>query len=294
MQKYLLGIDNGGSEIKCVVYDTDGREIAAAGERLPMIIPSPDISERNLMSVWKANVKAIKDAIEKSGISAKDIAGIGLTGYGNGICFVDGDGNATENGIVSTDNRAAGIVSRFKKDGIERKIFERTYQNIWSAQPAALLPWFKENKPEVLKNSRYAFGIKDYIRFKLTGNFCTEITEASSGCLYNLKTRQFDQEIFDILDIKEYFDLMPPCAGSTDIAGYVTREAASVTGLKEGTPVAAGYFDIDAGALGSGVMNEDMLSLIAGTWSINEYITKDICKNYDKVINTATISNKEG
>lgn len=294
MKKYLLGIDNGGSEIKCAIFDTCGREIAVTRQRLPLMIPFPDFSERNLIEVWDANVRAIKESIEKSGIDPEMIIGIGLTGYGNGICFLDKDGNPTESAIVSTDNRAANIVSRFKKDGTEGRIFEKTYQTIWSAQPAALLPWFKENKPEVLEKSSFAVGIKDYIRFKLTGKICTEITEASSGCLYNLKTREFDEEIFDILGIKQYINLMPPCTESTEIVGYVTREAAEATGLKEGTPVSGGYFDIDAGALASGVLDEEILCLITGTWSINEYLTQNPCRDYDKVQNTTTLSYKEG
>jgi L-xylulokinase len=294
MPKYLLGIDNGGSEIKCGIFDTRGREIAVSSQRLPIMVPSPNISERDLTQVWKANIQAIKEVLEKGKVDASLIVGIGLTGYGNGICFVDKNGNPTENAVVSMDNRAAAIVSRLKKDGTERRVFEKTCQTIWSAQPAALLPWFKENKPEVLEKSSFILGIKDYIRFKLTGEIYTEITEASSGCLYNLKTRQFDEELFDILGIKECFKMMPPCAASTELTGWVAKEASELTGLREGTPVAGGYFDIDAGALASGILDEEMLCLIAGTWSINEYLTKEACDNYDEIRNTATLSYKEG
>ena len=292
--RYLLGIDNGGSEIKCAVFDTSGKEIAVVGERLPIEVPFPGYSERDLEQVWEANKRAMKKAIEKAGICSSEIIGIGLTGYGNGLCFIDAIGNPVEKAIVSTDNRAADLVLEFKKNGTERCIFEKTYQNIWSAQPAALLPWFLKNKPEVLKGSQYAIGIKDYIRYKLTGKIVTELTEASSGCLYNLKTREFDKEIFELLEIQDYFHLMPKCIGSTEIAGTITREVAVETGLKEGTPVVGGYFDIDASALASGILDGESLCLIAGTWSINEYLTEEACKDYDKVQNTVTLSYKEG
>lgn len=290
MKQYLMGIDNGGSEIKCAVFGMDGEEIAVAGRRLPISVPAPGFTERDALQVWEANAEAIREAIEKAGISGKQIKAVGLTGYGNGLCLVDGKGEPTCSCIVSTDNRAADYCRRFAENGAERAIYPMTCQTIWSAQPAALLPWFKDNRPEVLEKSAWYLSIKDFIRFRLTGVFACEMTDASSGCLLNLHTREFDQKIFDALGIGELRRLMPPCLESTDVSGYVTAEAAKRTGLAEGTPVAGGYFDIDAGALASGVLGPDMLCLIAGTWSINEYLRAEANTDYDKNCNTVTLS----
>ncbi len=290
MTQYLMGIDNGGSEIKCVLFDDQGNQIAAARQRVEMKIPSPGFTERDGDLVWQANAEVIHETITKAGISSQQIAAVGLTGYGNGICLVDAEGKQTYPCIVSTDSRASSYCQAFRESGAERVIYPFTLQTTWSAQPVALLAWFRDNHPEVLKASAYCLGIKDLIRFHLTGEFSTEITEASSTCLCNLHTRTFDPEIFKAFGLSEYFRLMPPCHESTAISGKVTDLAAEQTGLQSGTPVVAGYFDIDAAAFGSGVLDESILCLVAGTWSINEHLSKSANTDYDHNANTVTLS----
>ncbi len=290
MKQYLMGIDNGGSEIKCAVFELDGREVAVSGRRLPISVPAPGYSERDGNQVWAANAEAIRETLELAGIRGSQILAVGLTGYGNGLCLVDAAGEPVCSCIVSTDNRAADYCRRFAENGAERAIYPRTCQTIWSAQPAALLPWFKDHRPEVLERSAWYLSIKDFIRFRLTGEFACELTDASSGGLLNLHTKQFDPEIFKALGISDCLRLMPPCLESTAVSGYVTKEASRLTGLAPGTPVAGGYFDIDAGALASGVLGPDMLCLIAGTWSINEYLKAEANTDYDKNHNTVTLS----
>ena len=294
MKQYLLGIDNGGSDIKCALFDTDGKEISAASTQVPIKTPLPGYTERDCNDVWFANVKVIKEAIEKANVDSKDIVSIGITAYGNGLVFVDENIEPVYPAIVSTDDRGKDYCQKFKKDGTERKIFPYTRQTTWSAQPAILLPWFKDNNNEVYKKTRWILSMKDYIRYKLTGNLKGELTEASSTCLMNLDTKEYDKNIFEALGILDSFEKMPPVLKSTDISGYITKEVSSLTGLKEGTPVAAGYFDIDANALASGILSDDELCLIAGTWSINEFLTKDATKDFDSRTNIATLSYVDG
>lgn len=290
MGEYLLGIDNGGSEIKCALFDTSGRTLCVTRRRVPMLLPAPGRTERRAEDVWHANAEAIREAVKTSGIDAKDIRAVGLTGYGNGILLVDENGRPTYHCIVSTDARASDYGDRFEASGAERAIYPLTKQTIWAAQPAALLPWFRDNDPAVLAQSTWCLGIKDWVRYCLTGVFATELTEASSTCLCNLDTHQFDETIFRALGIEDCRRLMPPIAESTAVTGRVTAAAAAETGLAEGTPVAGGYFDIDASALASGVLDESLLCLIAGTWSINEYVCKTANTDYDSNKNTVTLS----
>ena len=288
-EKYLIGIDNGGSEIKCAVFTLDGRELAVASRRLPIEVPQPGWSERDSLEVWQKSAEAISEALDRADINGADIAGVGLTGYGNGFCLVDETGTPTYKAIVSTDERADDICTEFATNGVERAIYPLTCQSTWAAQPIALLAWFKRNKPEALEVSRWVLGIKDWIRYKLTGEFTTEITEASSTCLCNLHTRQFDPAIFRAAGIDDCFNLMPRIIGSTECGGYVTAEAAEATGLAEGTPVVGGFFDIDACEFASGVADTETLCLIAGTWSINERLATTANTDYDKNKNTVTL-----
>lgn len=284
--KYLLGLDNGGTKTKCAVYDIEGNELSVASQNLPLDTPHVGWTERDPGKVWQANCEVIRQAVADAGIDPADIIGLGLTGYGNGACFVDEEGVPVYPCIVSTDSRANGYLDQWEKDGTMQKVYELTYQKIWDAQPAALIPWFRDNRPDVLEKTRYTLDMKDYIRFRLTGELVSEITAASSGCLMNIKTLEFDKEIFKLLDIEKYFGINPPYVGSTDISGRITKEASISTGIPEGVPVSGGYFDIDAGALASGVLDEQTLCCIAGTWSINEYISSDLESNYGKFSNT--------
>lgn len=286
MAGYLVGLDNGGTKTKCAVFDLEGREAGVGSASLPLETPREGWTERDAEAVWRINQEAVREAVHKSGIDPKEIIGVGLTGYGNGACFTDKNGKAVYPCIVSTDSRASSYLDRWEKDGTMKAVYERTMQKIWDAQPAALIPWFRDHAPEVLEKASYVLDIKDYIRCCLTGNLCGEITAASSGCLMNIRTLQYDREIFELLGIGNYYGIQPPCVGSTDISGYITKEAAELTGLPEGIPVSGGYFDIDAGAFASGVLDEETLCLIAGTWSINEYITKDLDSGYGKFSNT--------
>lgn len=290
MKRYLMGIDNGGSNIKCAVFDLNGREMAVADEQIPMNIPSPGFTERDAEAVWQANVRVIRKSMEKAGVTGEEIAGIGLTGFGNGMVLVDEKLNAVYPAIISTDDRARDYCRKFREDGTERKLFPYTRQTTWSAQPAVMLPWFRDNRPEILEKTRWILSMKDFIRLRLTGEIAGEITDASSGCLVDLDTRKFEPELFEILGIKECYEKMPPILESTEISGYVTEKTAELTGLMAGTPVAAGYFDIDANALASGVLSSKELCLIAGTWSINEFLSKEASKDIDTKENVATLS----
>lgn len=288
--KRLLAIDNGGSEIKVALFSLDGHEVYVATRRLPMDFPAPGHTERSANAVWRANADAIRETMEESGTRPEDVLGIGLTGYGNGICLVDENGEAVAPLIVSTDERAGALRDELRASGAERAIYPLTRQTMWAAQPACLLPWFKRDRPEVLARARWCLGVKDLIRLRLTGEVATEITEASSGCLVNLDTRDYDDAIFETLGIPELRRIMPPIVESTAVSGRVSERAAAECGLAAGTAVAGGYFDVDAAALASGVRDCETLSLIAGTWSINEHLSKTANANYDKNANTTTLS----
>lgn len=290
MEKYLIGIDNGGSDIKCAIFDLHGKELAVVDTQVPLNIPELGFTERDAESVWEANVYVIREALRKAQIPGGAVAAVGLTGYGNGMVLVDEAFRAVYPVIVSTDDRSSDYCKKFREDGTEKKMFPYTLQTTWSAQPAVMLPWFKEHKPEILEKTRWILSIKDFIRQRLTGAISGEITDASSGCLVNLDTRNYEPCLFEILQIEDCFEKMPPILESTEVSGYITKEAANKTGLAEGIPVAAGYFDIDANALASGVLSADELCLIAGTWSINEYLSKTAPREIEKKQNTVTLS----
>lgn len=274
MTHYFLGIDNGGSVTKAVLFDAQGREIAAASARVPMLRPRPGFTERDMEALWQANAEVIRQAVADADVDPAQIAGVACTGHGKGLYVWGKDGKPAYNGIVSTDARAWMYPEQWEKDGTAAKVFPRTMQTPLACQPVALWRWFQDNGPEVLERVRWVFAVKDYIRFRLTGEAFAEVTDYSGTSLMNLADAAFDREVMRDFGVADMADKLPPLRNSTDLCGAITAEVAALTGLKAGTPVAGGMFDIDACAVAMDVTDEKNLCVIAGTWGINEYISR--------------------
>ena len=272
--RYFLGLDNGGTATKAALFDEKGRELAVAGMETETQISRSGYIERDMEKMWKANCSVIRSVIQKAGIEPEKIACVAVCGHGKGLYLWGKDQKPAYRGILSTDNRAWRYPEQWKQDGTESEVFKRTCQHILSSQPVSLLAWLRDHEPDVLNRTQWIFACKDYIRFRLTGEACAERTDYSGCNLLNLYTGDYDEKLMELFGLKEYMDRLPPLKASADVCGYVTREAAEAAGLKEGTPVAGGAFDIDACALAAGITDETRICMIAGTWSINEYIAK--------------------
>ncbi len=270
--KYYLGLDNGGTATKAAVFSECGKELATAGMDTAMLVPKAGFTERDMDEMWEANCQVVKEALKKAGISGEEVACVAVCGHGKGLYLWGKDGKPVRNGIISTDNRAWKYPLGWQQDGTEDKVFERSCQHILSSQPVSLLAWLKDYEPEVLEKTRWIFACKDYVRFRLTNEAFAERTDYSGCNLVNLHTGEYDQELLELFGLSECMNKLPPLRNSTDICGYITKDAAKKTGLKEGIPVGGGAFDIDACALAVGITNEEHVCMIAGTWSINEYI----------------------
>jgi len=272
--QYLLGIDNGGTVSKVGLFTLDGQEVAVASCKTEMLSPKPGYTERNMENMWQATAEAIRQALTISNINSKDIVAIACTGHGNGLYLVDNQGQPVRNGIGSTDNRARKYIDRWLEQGVNKAVRPKTMQSIWQAQPNVLLAWIRDHEPEVLKRTRWALMCKDYIRYRLTGEIFAELTDMSGTSLMSVRDRDYDMEVLEAFGIAEMRDILPPIKRTEDICGYITFEAADETGLTKGTPVAGGMFDIDACGLACGMINENQLCMVAGTWGNNQYISK--------------------
>ena len=273
--KYLLGLDNGGTTTKAALFDVHGKEIGVSSTGTRMLTPRPGFTERDMEEMWQANCQVIRSVLEKTKVSPDDVAGVAVCGHGKGLYLWGKDGKPARNGIISTDNRAYAYPVRWKADGTQEKVFALSCQHIMACQPVALLAWLQDNEPEVMDNIAWVFECKDYVRFRLTGEARAEITDYSGANLVNLHTRAYDDELLACFGISCIRGALPPLCKSSEIAGYITQETARLCGLKAGTPVAGGMFDIDACAIAVNVLNEDNICMIAGTWSINEYLRRE-------------------
>lgn len=275
IKRYYIGLDNGGSVTKAAIFDDTGKEIAISQTQVEPIMPKVGFVERDAKELYNANIKCIRDVIEKSGIEPINIAAISVTGFGNGLFLVGENGEPVYNAVISTDTRAAKYVKRWYADGVFDKILPKTNQVIWAGQIGPLLAWFRDNMPDVLNKARYVFSCTDFIRFKLTGEAYGEISNMSAASIMNIKEKKYDENVLEGFGIRTYKTLLPPLKNSDEICGRITKEVSRLTGIPEGTPVAGGMVDFAACPLATGVINEDVLSAVAGTWSINSYIAKE-------------------
>lgn len=274
MKQYFIGIDNGGTVSKAALFDIEGNEITTAWRYVDTINLKDGWSERDASKMWLSTASAIREVIVNSKIEPQQIACVSCTGHGNGLYLIDKKGELARNAINSNDERAVKYIEQWKKNGIDDKVLNKTAQSLWAAQPNALLSWIRDNEPYVFDNIDYILMAKDFIRYKLTGEIAAEITDMSATSLMNVVTGKYDIEVLNLFSLEQIENMLPPIVESTDICGYVTPQAAIQTGLLVGTPVAAGVFDIDACALSSGVINSEQMSIVAGTWGNNQYISQ--------------------
>ena len=275
MERYYLGIDNGGTTTKAALFNHRGEEVAAAGRAEKNIHLQNNGNERDANLMWENTCSAIRETIRSSGISPGQIKAVACTGHGNGLYLVDQNGDPVRNAINSTDGRAQSYIDKWTEQGAGKKALPLTAQSLWAAQPNALLSWIRDHEPEVLDKARWILMAKDYIRFRLTGKAFAEITDMSGTSLMNVISGRYDTGVLKIFDIEKFQEMLPPLIGSTDVAGKITDEAAGLTRLMAGTPVAGGMFDIDACGLASGIVDEEQMSMVIGTWGNNQYIARD-------------------
>lgn len=273
MARYLMGIDNGGTVIKAALYRLDGKEIAVASQHTPVFSPQPGYQQRDMEEVWQKNCACIRQVLKQAAISPEEVTALAVCGHGKGLYLWGKDGRPAYPGIASTDNRAWSYPGRWKESGIFSQLYPQLCQQQLACQPSALLAWLKDHEPTVYQNIQWVFSIKDYIRFRLTGTALSECTDLSGSGLMDVKNQCIDSQLLRTLGIEEAAEMIPPLCRSFDLCGQVTPEAAALTGLCPGTPVAGGMFDIDACAIAMAVTSPDQLCTITGTWSINEFIS---------------------
>ena len=278
MGQFIVGIDIGLSFTKSVIYDLKGNLIIESKKQTPIAVNDGVLSEIKLRELWLTVKLVTEESLYKSDIKNSDIIGVGVSGYGNGVCLLDKNKEPLINGITSMDLRALGIL-KSKGNKIYRKLRKNILQNLWAGQPTLILMWLKENKPEVYEQIGGILFCKDWIVHCLTGELTTDYSDISaSGLLDNVK-KDYNKKILKVFGLEDLSGSMPKLLKSYEIAGVVSKKSADETGLKEGTPVIAGLFDVDACGIGAGLISPDQICSIAGTWNINMSLNKNYTRN---------------
>jgi xylulokinase len=225
--------------------------------------PRPLWSEQHPDLWWEAAQKALKSLLDRSGVSAGQIAGVGLTGQMHGLVLLDEAGQVLRPAILWNDQR-----TQSQCDEIHRRIGRERFLQITgnlalTGFTAPKVLWGKENEPEVYAKAAHLLLPKDFVRYRLTGEFAMDKADGAGTVLMDLRSRTWSQEALDALEIPANW--MPELFEGPQITGRVSSSAAALTGLVAGTPVVAGGGDQAAQAVGVGAVEEGIVALTLGT-----------------------------
>ncbi|MEO7841585.1 MAG: xylulokinase [Anaerolineales bacterium] len=260
---YFLGIDTSTTSSKALLIDENGEVIAVASSPHTLQTPRPLWSEQDPREWWEAVLASIRSVLEKAGFGAERIGAVGLTGQMHGLVLLDETGNVLRPAILWNDQRTQSQCEEIHQRIGKEKFIQITGNVALTGFTAPKILWVKENEPDVYAKAKHVLLPKDYIRYKLTGVYAMDKADGAGTVLFDLKSRDWSAEVLSALDIPRAW--MPQTFEGTEFTGRVTDEAASITGLKAGTPVAAGGGDQAAGAVGMGAVEAGVVALTVGT-----------------------------
>jgi xylulokinase len=260
---YFLGIDVSTTATKALLIDTSGNVLAVASTQYSFETPRPLWSEQHPDLWWDGAQKSIRAVIAKAGVDAAQIGGLGLTGQMHGLVLLDEAGGVLRPAILWNDQRTQAQCDEIHAT-IGRERFIQISGNVaLTGFTAPKILWVRENEPQVYAKVRHVLLPKDYVRYKLTGAYAMDKADGAGTVLFDLKSRAWSAELLEKLGIDPSW--MPPTFEGPVFTGLVTPEAAAATGLKTGTPVAAGGGDQAAQAVGVGAVEAGVVALTVGT-----------------------------
>ncbi|WP_186429594.1 xylulokinase [Clostridium sp. BSD9I1] len=259
----FLGIDLGTSSVKIVVMNELGKVTASISRDYDVSYPKTGWAEQNPEDWWNATKDGIKEIVKNPNMDGESINGIGFSGQMHGLVLLDKEGNVLRPAILWCDQRTQDECDYLNSHIGQDKLSLYTGNKALTGFTAPKLLWVRKNEEEVFNKIAHILLPKDYIRYKLTGEFATDVSDASGMLMLDVKSRKWSSEMLEILEIDE--KVLPKVYESWEITGKVTKEAAGYTGLSCETVVVGGGGDNAAGAVGTGTVKAGVLSVSLGT-----------------------------
>ena len=263
-RRLYMGVDVSTTGAKALLIDGEGRVVSSATTPLRLLTPRPLWSEQQPHEWWTGATTSIKGALEQAGVEGTAIAAIGLTGQMHGLVTLGERGEVLRPAILWNDQRTAAQCDEIRtRMGGKRRLVEITGNDALTGFTAPKILWVREHEPEVYARIHHILLPKDYLRYRLTGDFAMDKADGSGTLLFDLRNRTWSPEVLAALEIPP--EWLPPTFEGTEITGRVSEAAAEATGLAVGTPVVAGSGDQAAGAVGVGAVRSGIVSLVLGT-----------------------------
>lgn len=259
-----LGIDVGTSGTKTLAIREDGTILASATVEYPLSTPKPGWAEQEPEHWWQACIQSVQQVREKGGFAAQEVAGIGLSGQMHGSVFLNAHHQVIRPAILWNDQRTTAECREIESVvGGRSALIDLVANPALEGFTAPKILWLRNHEPEHFEKTVQVLLPKDYVRFRLTGEFATEVSDASGTLLLDVKNRAWSETLLDKLQLEK--SLLPKVYESEEVSGKLTDKAADLLGLKPGVPVVGGGGDQAAGAVGNGIVEPGAISATMGT-----------------------------
>lgn len=260
---YLLGVDLGTSGTKTVLFNETGTPVASHTVEYPLYQPQNGWAEQDPADWWNATVEGIRTVLQKSGANPADVRGVGLSGQMHGLVMLDRDNRVLRRSIIWCDQRTAAECAEIEERVGHDRLIAITANPALTGFTASKILWVRRHQPEIYEQCAHILLPKDYVRLMLTGEYATEVSDASGMQLLDIPNRCWSDEVLQKLEIDR--SLLGQVYESPEITGQITKEAAALTGLAVGTPVVGGAGDNAAAAVGTGVVRSGRAFTTIGT-----------------------------
>lgn len=260
---YFIGIDSSTTATKALLIDGDGSIVAIGRSEYDFDTPRPLWSEQSPELWWQASVVAMNQAIMAGGISAENVSGIGLTGQMHGLVMLDGNGNVLRPSILWNDQRTQAECDEIRDRIGRSELIATTGNDALTGFTAPKILWVKNHEREVFDRTEHVLLPKDYVRFRLTGEYAMDRAGGSGTILFDLAKRDWSDPVVDALGIPRHW--LPMTYEGTQATGGLSKEAATLTRMRPGTPVYAGGGDQAANAVGVGAVTPGVIAMSIGT-----------------------------
>jgi xylulokinase len=260
----MMGVDVGTTGTRAVIVRSDGHVMGATtADHQPMRMPKPGWAEQDPEDWWQATILAVRSALKQAQLQGGDIAAIGLSGQMHGVVCLDKASLVLRPALLWCDQRSQAqcdwITSKVGADRLIKLVSNPALTGF----SAPKLLWVRDNEPATYERIAHFLLPKDYVRFRMTGEFATEVSDASGTLLFDVTHRRWSKELIEALQIDP--QMLPRAFESSEVTGQVTAETALLTGLKTGTPVVGGGGDQATSAVGNGIVLPGLTSATLGT-----------------------------
>jgi xylulokinase len=259
-----LGIDIGTGGSRALLVNREGEVLAAhTVAHEDILMHAPLWAEQRPENWWDAAVAAIQGVLAQAGVSGEAVQGIGLSGQMHGLVILDAAHQVIRPSLIWCDQRSQAQVDWVNEKVGKTKVLECIANPVLTGFTLPKLLWVRDHEPANYARIRKVLLPKDYVRFRLTGEFATEVSDASGTALFDVVNRRWSYELGSAVGVDRSF--LPACFESSEVTGVITAEVAALTGLRAGTPVVGGGGDQAASAVGNGIVAPGIVSCTLGT-----------------------------